>query len=85
MQSEQLFEVALGVKEPWYIREVRFDAEAKMLMILIDFKVGRRFVHPEVPGKHPVHDTQSKQQRRLNFFNTSASCHEPICPTALFG
>ena len=29
MQSEQLFEAALGVASPWYVRESRFEAEAR--------------------------------------------------------
>lgn len=68
MQSEQLFERALAVSEPWYVRETRFDAEAKTLTIVVDFRVGSRFGHPEVGGEHPVHDTQTKRYRHLNFF-----------------
>src|SRR5690554_2544609 len=68
MQSEQLFEAALGVSEPWYVRESRFEAAAKTLTIVVDFRSGSRFSHPEVPGKHPVHDTQTKRYRHLNFF-----------------
>jgi transposase len=68
MQSEQLFETALGVGAPWYVSDSRFDAEAKTLTICVDFKPGSRFSHPEVAGEHPVHDTQTKQYRHLNFF-----------------
>jgi transposase len=68
MQSEQLFEVALGVSSPWYVRESRFDAEARTLTIRVDFRSGSRFNHPEVAGEHPVHDTQTKRYRHLNFF-----------------
>lgn len=68
MQSEQLFEAALGVVEPWYVRESLFDAEAKTLTIVVDFRAGSRFRYPEIAGEHPVHDTQSKRYRHLNFF-----------------
>lgn len=68
MQSEQLFEVALGVNSPWYVREARFDGEAKTLTIRVDFRSGSRFSYPEVAGEHAVHDTQSKRYRHLNFF-----------------
>ncbi len=64
----KLFEAALGVSDPWFVREVDFDAEAKMLTIQIDFVAGSRFSHPEVPGAHPVHDTVTKRYRHLNFF-----------------
>jgi len=68
MQSEQLFEAALGVNSPWYVRETQFDAQARTLTIRVDFRSGSRFSHPEVTGEHPVHDTQTKRYRHLNFF-----------------
>ena len=40
MQSEQLFEAALGVGEPWYVRESQFDAAARTLTIIVDFRAG---------------------------------------------
>lgn len=68
MQSEKLFEAALGVTKPWYVKEARFDGPAKTLTIDVDFESGSRFSHPEVAGAHPVHDTQTKRYRHLNFF-----------------
>lgn len=68
MQSEKLFEAALGVSEPWYIKEARFDGTVKTLTIAVDFEAGSRFSHPEVAGTHPVHDSQTKRYRHLNFF-----------------
>jgi transposase len=68
MQSEQLFEAALGVSSPWYVREARFDAAARTLTIGVDFRSGSRFAYPDTPGEHPVHDTQTKRYRHLNFF-----------------
>ncbi len=64
----KLFEAALGVRDPWFVREVDFNAEAKTLTIQIDFAAGTRFSHPEVAGAHPVHDTVTKRYRHLNFF-----------------
>ena len=39
-----------------------------MLTIGIDFVAGSRFAAPVVEGVHPVHDTQTKRLRHLNFF-----------------
>ena len=64
----KLFESALGLSDPWFVRGVDFNAEAKTLTIQIDFVAGSRFSHPEVPGAHPVHDTVTKRYRHLNFF-----------------
>lgn len=64
----KLFEAALGVSDPWFVREVDFSAQTKTLTIQIDFVAGSRFSHPEVAGGHPVHDTVTKRYRHLNFF-----------------
>jgi transposase len=66
--NNQLFEAALGVAEPWHVEGVRFDAANKTLTIVIDFVTGSCFGHPDVLGLHPVHDTQIKRYRHLNFF-----------------
>jgi len=68
MQSEALFEQALGVTSPWYLRETAFDSGKQTLTIRVDFGRGSRFAHPDEPGEHPVHDTQLKRYRHLNFF-----------------
>ncbi len=66
--SNQLFAAALGISEPWYVRGVDFDAAQKSLTIDLDFTAGSRFAHPEAAGQHPVHDTEVKRYRHLNFF-----------------
>jgi transposase len=66
--QNQLFESALGIAKPWYVRGVDFDAAKKVLTITVDFVAGTRFEVPGVAGVHPVHDTQIKRLRHLNFF-----------------
>jgi transposase len=68
MLTKQLFEAALGIKDPWYIQGVDFEAEKHLLTIAVDFSAGSRFPHPAAPGEHPVHDTRTKRLRHLNFF-----------------
>lgn len=68
IMHNQLFEAALGIAEPWYVQGVDFDAAKKTLTIVIDFAAGSRFAHPQAAGLHPVHDTQVKRYRHLNFF-----------------
>lgn len=69
----KLFEAALGISAPWYIQGLDFDEAKKLLVINIDFVAGTRFAHPDAKGLHPVHDTQIKRLRHLNFFQ-----HETI-------
>jgi len=71
--TNQLFETALGIKSPWFVRGVDFDATQRRLTISIDFAPGSRFAHAKMPGQHPVHDTQIKRLRHLNFFQHE--CH----------
>jgi transposase len=71
--TNQLFEAALGIKSPWFVQGVDFDAAQRRLRISIDFAPGSRFAHAQVPGQHPVHDTQIKRLRHLNFFQHE--CH----------
>ena len=66
--SNELFAAALGVETPWYVKDVAFDAGKKLLTIAIDFKKGSRFPYEGCAGLHPVHDTQTKRYRHLNFF-----------------
>ena len=66
--QNQLFELALGVAKPWYVNGIDFDAAKKTLTIGVDFVAGTRFATPGVAGVHPVHDTQIKRLRHLNFF-----------------
>ncbi len=66
--SNGLFAAALGVETPWYVKDVAFDAGKRLLTIAIDFKKGSRFPCKDTEGLHPVHDTQAKRYRHLNFF-----------------
>ena len=66
--QNQLFEAALGIAKPWYVGGVDFDPAAKTLTISVDFVAGTRFPAAGVTGLHPVHDTQIKRLRHLNFF-----------------
>ena len=71
--TNQLFEVALGIKCPWFVQTVDFDAGQRRLTVRVDFPPGCRFAHCKAPGEHPVHDTQIKRLRHLNFFQHE--CH----------
>jgi hypothetical protein len=53
--QNQLFEAALGIAKPWYVRGVDFDPARKVLTVGIDFVAGSRFAAPGVEGLHRVH------------------------------
>ena len=54
--TNQLFESALGITAPWYVRSVDFDAAQRQLNIAVDFVAGSRFGYAGVAGEHPADD-----------------------------
>jgi transposase len=66
--TNELFEAALGITPPWHVRDIDFNVESRQLTIQVDFTAGSRFAFPGEAGLHPVHDTQIKRYRHLNFF-----------------
>ena len=71
--TAKVFEVALGITQPWSVTGVEFDESAKVLTVRVDFEPGSRFAVSGHEGLHPVHDTVSKSYRHLNFFQHE--CH----------
>ena len=70
---QELFEKALGIEKPWYVKSLQFDPEAKRLDIAIDFEKGASFEYvDEKSGKVykelKAYDTVQKEWRHLNFF-----------------
>ena len=47
MMMGNLFEQALGLKKPWFIKDMQFSAEQKKLDIYIDFERGSAFFYEE--------------------------------------
>ncbi len=67
-QINDLFARALGIADPWFVKEVDFDAGKQEMTIRVDFVRGARFGHPRAAGEQKVHDTETKRLRHLNFF-----------------
>ncbi|MBD3383466.1 ISL3 family transposase, partial [candidate division KSB1 bacterium] len=73
MSTTQLFASALGLETPWKITDVQFDAGKHRLDIRIDFKRGSKWKCPQCSKDGcPVHDTQERTWRHLNFFEHKA-------------
>lgn len=85
MNQSDLFKAALGLHDPWEVVGIDFDEEAGRLDLEIDFVRGSRFACPECDqGGCPVHDTENKQWRHLDFFQHEAYLHARVprvdCP-----
>jgi transposase len=71
----ELFRLALGLVAPWQVTSVEFDQEGGTLEIGLDFARGSRFACPCegcAESACPVHDTDEKRWRHLDFFEHQA-------------
>ena len=67
MDMKTIFSMALGINDPWFISDVRFDAKQKRLDIDLDFARGSKFEVSGI-GSFGAYDTVQKSWRHLNFF-----------------
>ncbi len=84
-EVDDLFQAALGLAEPWQVTRTTFDATARRLDLYLDFPMGARFPCPQGDQSAcPVHDTEPKTWRHLDFFQHQAYLHarvpQVICP-----
>jgi len=78
-EVRQLFEKALGLVPPWKVTRSEFDATAKRLDLFLDFERGARFTCPDCgTAGCPVHDTEDKDWRHLDFFQFQAYLHARV-------
>ena len=82
MLTKQLFELALNIQDPWYIKNIQFDPESKRLDIHIDFCKGAMFHYESqednIDGDFKAYDTEHKQWRHLNFFEHECYLHARV-------
>lgn len=81
MNSEAIFELALGLKEPWYIKEIKLEKPERLqrgqLDIYIDFREGSKFLdeHGKSSG---AYDTEKRSWQHLNFFEHNCYIHARV-------
>jgi len=67
MNSKKIFEIALGLGEPWHISSVRFEERGDRYRLNIDIDYSSGYFVDEA-GKSTVHDRRDKTWRHLNLF-----------------
>ena len=74
MNSEKIFELALGLSAPWYVSKIELEdsSSTKRLHITLDYKRGH-FIDKD--GKSTVHDRVDRKWRHLNFFEHECYLH----------
>lgn len=82
MITTNLFELALNINEPWFVKNINFDVNNKRLDIYIDFKKGSSFHYENeeknINGNYKVYDTVQKEWRHLNFFQHECFLHARV-------
>ena len=74
-----IFQQALHINEPWFIKSIDFNEELKKLDIHIDFKRGAKFTVDDDPEKsYTAYDTVVKTWRHLNFFEHECYLHARV-------
>ena len=73
----ELFEKALGINSPWFIKSIDFDEKKKQLDIRVDFKRGAIFMDDKekIKRSYKAYDTVKKTWRHLNFFQHECYLH----------
>ena len=69
--TQELFQVALNITEPWFVSDLKFDVENKRLDVYIDFKRGSVFNYTDketsqVYQNLKAYDVKNKVWRHLN-------------------
>jgi len=75
--SKEIFALALGLSDPWYIREMSFDASGSRLDIYLDFVRGHRFDTGDGTTSS-AHDTVRRSWEHLNFFQHRCYIHARV-------
>jgi transposase len=82
MLTKGIFELALHIENPWYIKDIQFDSDNKRLDIHIDFHKGSVFRYESqdenIEGDYKAYDTTEKQWRHLNFFEHECFLHARV-------
>ncbi|MEI6490121.1 MAG: hypothetical protein WCP52_14210, partial [Bacteroidota bacterium] len=50
-QTTELFQTAIGLVRPLYVKDIQFTVEKKRLDIYVDFIKGSKFSHTEISEK----------------------------------
>jgi transposase len=75
--SEQIFNIALGLEEPWYIKEIIFTRETSRLDIYLEFIKGHKFKMDD-GKKYSAYDTIDRTWQHLNFFQYKCYLHAKV-------
>jgi transposase len=71
----ELFQLALGLIEPWKVQDVNLSLEKEKLDIYVHHTRGFKFTCTGCKDTHSAHDTISRTWKHLNFFQYETYLH----------
>jgi transposase len=78
----ELFQQALNINSPWFVKSIDFNVDKKQLDIHVDFKRGNTFADPDVAEEaakeYKAYDSVQKTWRHLNFFEHDCYLHARV-------
>ncbi len=75
--STEIFSIALGLQDPWHIKEVKFDKDNLQLDIHLSFTREHKF-KGEDGAEYTAHDTVERSWQHLNFFQHKCYLHAKV-------
>lgn len=77
--SSLIFEMALGLSSPWYVKNISFEQsdQGRELHIHIDFEKGFKFKQDD-EHQSTAYDTVSRKWQHLNFFEHKCYIHARV-------
>lgn len=78
MKDLDLFQMALGLDDHWFVSKSDFNPKEKRLDIYLDFQPGTSFPCPICAYESKAYDTEEKTWRHLNFFQHEAYLHARV-------
>jgi len=78
MEDKELIQVALGVRSPWFVKDVKLSTSAKRMDIYLDFIKGSKFPCPICGELNDLHDTKVRTWKHLDFFHYEAFLHARV-------
>lgn len=75
MNSEKIFELALGIESPWFVDSIKLELENKKKILHIYIDYTKTEFHLTDSGKSKIYDHKKRTWRHLNFFEHECYIH----------
>jgi transposase len=75
MNSTEIFSIALGLQEPWFVENVSFNREGEQHILDIKISHNKNDFWKDKNGKSAIYDHNERTWKHLNFFQHECYIH----------